>query len=75
MLLLIITSSLVIGVLTLVLFFAGVFDIAFKALLRLAYQRHKQLRREQRPQRIFLIRHGESQANIDTSKQRTLSIP
>jgi len=32
------------------------------------YEEHQKLRREQRPSRIFLIRHGESQANVDTSK-------
>lgn len=50
-----------------VLFVAGLFDIGLAFLLRFLYHRHKQLRRNQRPSRIFLIRHGESEANVDTS--------
>ncbi|CAF5015590.1 unnamed protein product [Rotaria sp. Silwood1] len=32
---------------------------------RYFYTRHKTLHRHQRPARIFLVRHGESQANVD----------
>jgi hypothetical protein len=31
-------------------------------------RQQRRLRRFQRPSRIFLIRHGESEANVDTSK-------
>jgi hypothetical protein len=49
-------------------FVFGLFDIFLHALLSYMYERHQRFRRQQRPSRIFLIRHGESQANIDTSK-------
>jgi hypothetical protein len=50
------------------LFVIGFFDVCLHLLLRFSYSRHKRLRREQRPSRIFLVRHGESEANLDTSK-------
>ncbi len=50
------------------LFIFGFFDICLNALLRFLHHRHQRLRWAQRPSRIFLIRHGESQANLDTSK-------
>ena len=53
-------------------FVFGFFDVCFHLLLRFSYSRHKRLRRQQRPSRIFLVRHGESQANVDTS--RTISL-
>ncbi len=49
-------------------FFTGLFDICIDALLRLSYRRHQRIRQKQRPGRIFLIRHGESEANVDPSK-------
>jgi len=49
-------------------FVLGWFNICVRILLRFAYEELQKLRREQRPSRIFLIRHGESQANVDTSK-------
>ena len=49
-------------------FFTGLFGICINALIRLGHNRHKRIRQEQRPGRIFLIRHGESQANVDPSK-------
>jgi hypothetical protein len=57
-----------IGVGLITFFIFGLFDICLHILLRFLYQRHKRLRLHQRPSRIFLIRHGESQANVDTSK-------
>ncbi len=51
-----------------VLFFTGWFDAGVTALFELAYHYHRKIRRNKRPGRIFLIRHGESQANIDLSK-------
>jgi len=51
-----------------VLFFTGWLRVGVNALFDLAYRYHQKLRREKRPPRIFLIRHGESQANIDSSK-------
>lgn len=49
------------------LFFLGIFDACIDLLLHHIYVRHQRIRRHQRPSRIFLVRHGESQANIDTS--------
>ncbi|CAF0836839.1 unnamed protein product [Adineta steineri] len=49
------------------LFVFGFLDICLHILLNFAYNRHKKLRRQQRPSRIFLVRHGESQANADTT--------
>jgi len=46
----------------------GVFDACLHALLGFINRRQRELRLFQRPNRIFLIRHGESQANVDTSK-------
>jgi hypothetical protein len=51
-----------------VFFFTGLFDVCINALIRIVNSRHRKLRWEQRPGRIFLIRHGESEANIDKSK-------
>jgi hypothetical protein len=50
------------------LFFTGWLHAGVYALFDLAYRYHKKVRRSKRPARIFLIRHGESQANIDGSK-------
>jgi hypothetical protein len=58
--------GIIIGLISILIF--GVFDILLHSLLRFLYDRHKRLRRQQRPSRIFLVRHGESQANVDTSK-------
>jgi hypothetical protein len=49
-------------------FVLGLFDLCIHFLMDFFYHRHKRLRQNQRPSRIFLIRHGESQANVDTSK-------
>ncbi|CAF3849956.1 unnamed protein product, partial [Rotaria sp. Silwood1] len=46
-------------------YFFGIFDTGLDFLLSYLYIRHKTLRRRQRPARIFLVRHGESQANVD----------
>ena len=51
----------------------GLFDICLHRLLRFFHYRYKRLRRHQRPSRIFLIRHGESQANVDTSIIKSIS--
>lgn len=51
-----------------VIFFTRWLTTGIDILFRLAYNHHKKLRRELRPSRIFLVRHGESQANLDTSK-------
>jgi hypothetical protein len=56
------------GLASVVFFFTGWFDIGINTLLHLTYHRHQKIRRNQRPSRIFLIRHGESQANVDMSK-------
>jgi hypothetical protein len=64
---LIITLALV-GLGAVVFYFTGWFTAGINALFLLAYKHHKKVRRAQRPSRIFLIRHGESQANIDTSE-------
>ncbi|CAF1187710.1 unnamed protein product [Rotaria sordida] len=49
------------------LFIFGIFNTCLDFFLSYFYTRHKVLRRRQRPSRIFLVRHGESQANIDTT--------
>jgi hypothetical protein len=66
-------TALVVGIILLVLssivlFFTGWLTIGINSIFYLAYDYHKKLRRDQRPSRIFLIRHGESQANVDKSK-------
>ena len=66
--------SLVLLVLSLVvLFFTGWLTIGIDLLFVLAHRYHQKLRRNRRPGRIFLIRHGESQANIDPSNSSPLS--
>jgi hypothetical protein len=50
------------------LYISGFFNVFFHTLLQVSYERHKKLRRNQRPTRVFLVRHGQSQANVDTSK-------
>lgn len=50
-----------------VIFITGLYDTGLNYLLRYLFHRHKRLRRHQRPSRVFLIRHGQSQANVDTS--------
>lgn len=60
--------SLVLLVLSLVvLFFTGWLTIGIDLFFLLAHRYHQKLRRNRRPRRIFLIRHGESQANVDPS--------
>ncbi|CAF2969025.1 unnamed protein product [Rotaria sp. Silwood2] len=49
------------------LFLSGILDACLDFILSFLYTRHQRLRRCQRPGRIFLVRHGESQANIDLS--------
>lgn len=56
----------IIGLITFVIF--GGFDATIHTFLGFINRRQRQLRRFQRPHRICLIRHGESQANVDTSK-------
>lgn len=46
----------------------GVHDACIHSFLTYISHHQRRLRRFQRPSRIFLIRHGESQANVDTSK-------
>jgi hypothetical protein len=53
---------------SIVLFFTGWLTIGINTLFGLVYSYHQKLRRNQRPSRIFLIRHGETQANADPSK-------
>jgi hypothetical protein len=57
-----------VGVVSVIFFFIGWLDIAIDTLICLAYSRHQKIRRNKRPARIFLIRHGESQANVDNGK-------
>lgn len=62
--------SLILLVLSLVvLFFTGWLKIGIDLFFVLAHRYHQNLRRNRRPRRIFLIRHGESQANVDPSNQ------
>ncbi|UJR32230.1 hypothetical protein I4U23_019695 [Adineta vaga] len=61
----IIISLILLGISCVILFFTGGMFVLIDPLLRLAYARHKKIRRSGRPQHIFLIRHGESQANVD----------
>ena len=58
--------GIIIGLISIFIF--GVFDILLHSLLRFLHRRHQRLLLQQRPSRIFLVRHGESQANIDMSK-------
>ena len=62
-------SFIVATIISVVLFFTGGLYVIIDSFLKLAYARHQEIRRQQRPKRIFLIRHGESQANVDTSKR------
>lgn len=55
------------------LFLTGAFRFCLHASLRFFHHEHKKFRRHQRPYRIFLIRHGQSQANVDTSKRIAFS--
>ncbi len=63
-----IISLILLGLSAVIFFISGWLSFSVKALFRLAHEYHQQIRRDQRPSRIFLIRHGESQANVDTSK-------
>ena len=54
-----------------VLFFTGWLRLGINFLFGVVYEYHQKLRRDQRPSRIFLIRHGESEANVDTSKHNS----
>ncbi len=65
---LIITSLVVLGVSAAILFFTGWLTIGISTLFDLIYSYHQKFRRNQRPSRIFLIRHGESQTKVDPSK-------
>ncbi|UJR14551.1 hypothetical protein I4U23_001548 [Adineta vaga] len=47
--------------------FTGLYDSCCYLIIEHFHQRKTRLRRIQRPSRIFLVRHGESQANIDTT--------
>jgi hypothetical protein len=67
-----IISLALIGLVSVVFFFTGLFGAGINALFRLAYKHHLKLRREQRPGRIILVRHGESKANLDPSKRSML---
>ncbi|CAF1391269.1 unnamed protein product [Adineta steineri] len=62
-----IISLIILGLTSLILFFTGYMSTGIRYLMRLAHQQHKLVRMSQRPKRIFLIRHGESQANVDTT--------
>ena len=64
----VVISLAAIAVVSVILFFTGGLYVIIDPFLKLAYTRHQEIRRQQRPKRIFLIRHGESQANVDTSK-------
>jgi hypothetical protein len=63
-----IISSILLGLGAVIFFISGWLSFSVKALFRLGYEYHQKLRRDQRPSRIFLIRHGESQANVDRSE-------
>ncbi len=63
-----IVSIVLLGLSIIVLFFTGWLRLGINTLFRLVYSYHQKIRRDQRPSRIFLIRHGESQANVDKSK-------
>ena len=64
--------GLVVGLIGLVLVLTGFLRLGIDTLFHLAYCYHKKLRRKQRPGRLFLIRHGESQANVDPSNKTSL---
>jgi hypothetical protein len=63
-----IISLILLGLSVVIFFISGWLSFSIKALFRLAHEYHQQIRRDQRPSRIFLIRHGESQANVDMSE-------
>ncbi len=63
-----VVNLILVGLSTIILFFTGWLSIGINALFRFIHSYHQKIRRDQRPSRIFLIRHGESQANVDTSK-------
>jgi len=58
-------SLILLGLGSAVFFFTGWLGICINTLFQLVHKHHQKLRRDQRPSRIFLIRHGESQANVD----------
>lgn len=60
-------SLVILGLFSIIFFFTGWFGLAISYIFRLVHAHHKKIRRDQRPTRIFLIRHGESQANVDHS--------
>ncbi|CAF1422699.1 unnamed protein product, partial [Adineta steineri] len=62
----VVISLFLVGIVSLILFFTGCIDVGINFLIHRAYERHKQTRWNQRPSRIFLVRHGESEANVDT---------
>ncbi|CAF0924102.1 unnamed protein product [Adineta ricciae] len=45
----------------------GCYDVFINYMMEYFHRRYKKLRSLQRPSRIFLVRHGESQANVDTT--------
>ena len=45
----------------------GCYDVCVNYMMEYFHQRYRKLRSLQRPSRIFLVRHGQSQANVDTS--------
>ncbi|CAF3312180.1 unnamed protein product [Rotaria socialis] len=61
------TWILLIGLGSICLYFFGIFDACLDFLVNYLFNRQKTIRFRQRPSRIFLVRHGESQANVDTT--------
>ncbi|CAF0738715.1 unnamed protein product [Rotaria sordida] len=58
-------SLIFVGLISFVLFYTGWLIRITNDLICLVFDYHKKVRRDRRPARIFLIRHGESQANVD----------
>ena len=69
-----VVSFVLLGLTAVVLFFTGWLSIGINALFDLVYKHHQKIRLNQRPSRIFLIRHGESQANVDPSKYSSFEV-
>ncbi|CAF2964757.1 unnamed protein product [Rotaria sp. Silwood2] len=58
-------SLVLFGFISLISFYTGWLRSVINDLLCLLFNYQKKIRRDRRPSRIFLIRHGESQANVD----------
>ena len=63
-----VVGFILLGLGAVIFFSGGWFRAVVIVLFRLSRSFDKNMRRNLRPSRIFLIRHGESEANIDRSK-------